>query len=114
MLRYLECSRRSLVKWSSQEALAALDSLAGYLEPLLPITDYVEYGQKDYVIESGMMESTCKQSVDQRLKVGERRWSEGGSVAVAAPKHRMIAILRGMHPISPESQLCLDIRPITR
>ena len=46
--------------------------------------DYVEYREKGFVIGSGMMESTCKQLVGQRLKGSGRQWSEPGAVAMAA------------------------------
>ena len=84
LLRYLKRSRHSRAKGSSREALAALDSLVGYLEPRVAMTDYVEYRQKGYVIGSGMMESSCKQLVSQRLKGSGRQWSEAGAIAMAA------------------------------
>jgi hypothetical protein len=62
----------------------AIDDLIGYLEPRLPITDYVNYRAAGYVIGSGMMESTCKQVVTQRLKGPGMQWSESGAVAMAA------------------------------
>ena len=49
-------------------------------------TRYAEglgYRAKSYVIGSGMMESTCKQIVSQRLKGSGRQWSESGAVAMA-------------------------------
>jgi hypothetical protein len=61
-----------------------LDELMGYVRPRLAITDYVTYGARGYVIGSGMMESTCKQAVGQRLKGAGMKWSEGGAIAMAA------------------------------
>jgi len=45
-------------------------------------TDYVDYRAAGYVIGSGMMESTCKQLVGQRLKGTGMQWSEPGAVAM--------------------------------
>lgn len=82
LLRYLERSLRS--RQASSSGLEALDSLIAYLRPRQAITDYVEYREKGFVIGSGMMESTCKQLVGQRLKGSGRQWSEPGAVAMAA------------------------------
>jgi len=54
----------------------------GYVRPRLPITDYVEYRERGFVIGSGIMESTCKQLVGKRLKGCGRQWSEGGALAM--------------------------------
>jgi len=66
-----------------QEA-AALDVLMEYLSPRLSITEYPRYRAKDYVIGSGMMESSCKQLVGQRLKGTGMQWSEPGALAMTA------------------------------
>jgi hypothetical protein len=86
LLRFLERSRcvRARAAASLPTALKALDSLIEYVGPRLAIMDYVEYRAKGYVIGSGMMESTCKQVVGQRLKGSGRQWSERGAVAMAA------------------------------
>lgn len=84
LLRYLRRSRRSHEAAGAAGKVEALDALIGYLEPRLAMTDYVEYRQKGYTIGSGMMESTCKQVVGQRLKGSGRQWSEAGAVAMAA------------------------------
>jgi len=85
LLRYLERSRRSRsVASPSSKGLDALDALIGYVRPRLPITDYVEYRQRGFVIGSGMMESTCKQLVGKRLKGCGRQWSESGALAMSA------------------------------
>lgn len=62
----------------------ALEGLMGYLRPRLAITDYVDYRQGGYVIGSGMMESSCKQVVGQRLKGPGMQWSEAGALAMSA------------------------------
>jgi hypothetical protein len=65
-------------------AAEALEPLLAYLRPRLAITDYVDYRKADYVIGSGMMESSCKQVVGQRLKGSGMQWSEEGALAMTA------------------------------
>ena len=60
-----------------------MDALIDYVQPLVAITDYVEYCERDFVIGSGMMESTCKQLVGKRLKGCGRQWSEAGALAMS-------------------------------
>ena len=84
LLRYLRRSRNARLTATPSPDLQALDALIGYLEPRRAMTDYVEYRQKGYVIGSGMMESTCKQVVGNRLKGSGRQWSEPGALAMAA------------------------------
>jgi hypothetical protein len=64
--------------------LEPLEELMDYVSPRLGITDYVNYRAKGYVIGSGMIESTCKQVVGQRLKGAGMKWSEPGAIAMAA------------------------------
>jgi len=78
LLRHLERSRPCRV--AGEQAI--LDGLIGYVCPRLAITDYVDYRAAGYVIGSGMMESTCKQLVTQRLKGTGMQWSEAGAVAM--------------------------------
>lgn len=80
LLRHLQRSRK--VRPASEQA--AIDELIGYVQPRLAITDYVEYRAAGYVIGSGMMESTCKQLVAQRLKGPGMQWSEAGALAMTA------------------------------
>lgn len=80
LLRYLERSRAA----RRCDDLDALDDLISYLRPRLAATDYVDYRAAGYVIGSGMMESTCKQLVGQRLKGTGCQWSEAGAVAMTA------------------------------
>lgn len=88
LMRYLARCRRAQASKpggsAGLEALEALDGLISYLRPRVAITDYVEYRAEGLVIGSGMMESTCKQVVGQRLKGSGRQWSEAGAVAMAA------------------------------
>lgn len=65
-------------------ASEALEPLLGYLRPRLEITDYVDYRKAGYTIGSGMMESSCKQVVGQRLKGPGMQWSEEGALAMSA------------------------------
>lgn len=62
----------------------ALDVLINYLRPRMGITDYPSYRKRGFVIGSGMMESSCKQVVGQRLKGTGMQWSEQGALAAAA------------------------------
>jgi len=64
--------------------LDALDGLIAYLRPRVAMTDYVDFRAHGLVIGSGIMESTCKQLVGQRLNGSGRQWSEGGAVAMSA------------------------------
>lgn len=80
LLRHLERSRA--VRPAAEQSV--LDGLIGYLRPRVTHTDYVDYRAAGYVIGSGMMESTCKQVVGQRLKGPGMQWSEAGAVAMAA------------------------------
>jgi hypothetical protein len=83
LLRHLERSlaARPNAQTRHQEALT---DLMNYLRPRLPITDYVAYREKGYVIGSGMMESTCKQVVARRLKGVGMQWSQQGALAMTA------------------------------
>ena len=80
LLRHPERSRA--VRPAAEQSV--LDGLIGYLRPRVGHTDYVDYRAAGYVIGSGMMESTCKQVVGQRLKGPGMQWSEAGAVAMAA------------------------------
>lgn len=80
LLRHLERSRA--LRPAAEQAI--LDELLGYLRPRVGITDYPEYRAAGYVIGSGMMESTCKQVVSQRLKGPGMQWSEAGALAMTA------------------------------
>ncbi len=91
LLRYLQrCRRSHASKEGGSTGLDALDGLIAYLRPRVAITDYVDYRAHGLVIGSGIMESTCKQLVGQRLKGCGRQWSEPGALAMTALiAHRM-------------------------
>lgn len=72
------------LKARGTSAAEALEPLLGYLRPRLAITNYVDYRKAGYAIGSGMMESSCKQAVGQRLKGSGMQWSEEGALAMAA------------------------------
>ena len=80
LVRHLDRSRK--VRAGSDRAM--IDELLGYVRPRVAITDYVEYRAAGFVIGSGMMESTCKQLVSQRLKGPGMQWSERGALAMTA------------------------------
>lgn len=80
LLRHLERSRSA--RPAAEHVI--LDGLIDYVRPRLSITDYVDYRAAGYTIGSGLMESTCKQLVGQRLKGPGMQWSESGAVAMTA------------------------------
>lgn len=85
LLRYLErCHRGHGTPAGGAAKQKFLEDLMTYLRPRVPITDYVEYRARGWVIGSGIMESTCKQLVGKRLKGHGRQWSERGAVAMTA------------------------------
>lgn len=76
-------------------ASEAIEPLLDYLRPRLAITEYVDYRKAGYVIGSGMMESSCKQTVGRRLKGSGMQWSEEGALAMTAlVAHRMNGTLK--------------------
>jgi hypothetical protein len=87
------------------QAAEALEPLLGYLRPRLAITDYVDYRKAGYVIGSGMMESSCKQVVGQRLKGPGMQWSEQGALAMSS----LVA-----HRLNGTLQAFWDSRPLQR
>jgi hypothetical protein len=64
--------------------VTALEDLIDYVRPGVAMTEYRRYRAAGYVIGSGMMESTCKQVVGERLKGVGMQWSEEGAIAMAA------------------------------
>jgi hypothetical protein len=62
----------------------AVESLLGYFQARLEITDYPSYRRRGWQIGSGMIESTAKQLVGLRLKGPGMHWSEAGALAVTA------------------------------
>jgi hypothetical protein len=91
LLLHLERCRKSRGPASAE----ALDPLLAYLRPRLAITDYVLYREAGCIIGSGMIESSCKQVVGQRLKGPGMLWSEQGAVAMSAlVSHRLNGTLK--------------------
>jgi hypothetical protein len=91
LLQHLERSRAArqsagTTKHSSAgtATLEPLDTLMNYLRPRRHMTDYSDYRAAGYIIGSGMMESTCKHLVANRLKGSGRQWHESGAVAMTA------------------------------
>lgn len=83
LLKHLERSRAARSS-AGAAGLEPLDTLIHYLRPRLHMTDYSEYLAAGYAIGSGMMESTCKHLVGNRLKGSGRQWHESGAVAMTA------------------------------
>jgi hypothetical protein len=63
---------------------AALQKLYNYLHTRGDSTDYPTYRAKDWQIGTGMIESTAKQLVGQRLKGPGMHWSPEGATAITA------------------------------
>lgn len=83
LLKHLERSRAARAS-AGPTALESLDTLMNYLRPRMHMTDYADYRAAGYAIGSGMMESTCKHLVGNRLKGSGRQWHESGAVAMTA------------------------------
>lgn len=83
LLKHLERSRAARAS-ARPATLEPLDTLMNYLRPRLHKTDYSDYRAKGYAISSGMMESTCKHLVGNRLKGSGRQWHESGAIHMTA------------------------------
>jgi hypothetical protein len=68
----------------------AVDALIGYVHPREGRLEYPKYRARDWQIGSGMMESTARQLVGQRLKGPGMHWSEAGALAVTALRAQTI------------------------
>lgn len=62
----------------------ALEKLIQYLSGHICRTAYPAYRTSGWQIGTGMMESTCKQLVGQRLKGPGMHWTEQGAIAITA------------------------------
>jgi hypothetical protein len=98
LLLHLERCRRA----RGAAGAKAVDPLLDYLRPRLVLTDYVDYRKAGYVIGSGMMESSCKQVVGQRLKGCGMQWSEEGALAMTSlVAHRLNGTLHAFWASRP-------------
>lgn len=70
----------------SDSAQTAVEKLIGYVAERIDRMDYPTYCQHGWQIGTGMIESTCKQVVGQRLKGPGMHWSERGALAMTALK----------------------------
>jgi hypothetical protein len=69
-----------------EPAQTAIDQLIHYVAPRVDRMNYPAYRQHGWQIGTGMIESTCKQLVGQRLKGTGMHWSEHGALAMTALK----------------------------
>jgi hypothetical protein len=69
---------------SRRQTAEGLEELVNYLSPRVEFTKYEALKKQEYSIGSGMIESTCKQVVGERLKGPGMQWSEAGAIAMAA------------------------------
>lgn len=82
---------KTLVSWLELQKTArrggprqAIEELIAYLSGKIHLTDYPTYRASGWQIGTGMIESTCKQLVGQRLKGPGMHWTESGAIAVTA------------------------------
>jgi hypothetical protein len=75
---------RTVIKPLRGQKRAAVQSLLDYLEPRQQQTDYPRFRSQGWQIGSGMIESTARQLVGQRLKGPGQHWTEAGALAVTA------------------------------
>ena len=71
---------------TTDAARLAIDKLIGYVAERADRMDYPVYRARGWQIGTGMIESTCKQVVGQRLKGPGMHWSEHGAIAMTALK----------------------------
>jgi hypothetical protein len=75
---------KSQVPSRRSKCRTALEKLIHYLSGHICRTAYPAYRASGWQIGTGMMESTCKQLVGQRLKGPGMHWTEQGAIAVTA------------------------------
>jgi hypothetical protein len=71
---------------TTESAQTAIEKLIGYVAERVDRMDYPTYRAHGWQIGTGMIESTCKQVVGQRLKGPGMHWSESGALAMTALK----------------------------
>lgn len=76
--------QQSLV--TTDPARAAIEKLIGYVAERVDRMDYPTYRRHGWQIGTGLIESTCKQVVGQRLKGPGMHWCESGALAMTALK----------------------------
>ena len=69
---------------TSEHGGTALEPLINYVATKAHLMNYPEYRSHDWQIGTGMVESTCKQLVGQRLKGPGMHWTEQGALAITA------------------------------
>lgn len=74
-------SERALRRGAKRQAV---EGLIRYLQPKLDRTDYPTYRNRGWSIGTGMIESTAKQLVGQRLKGPGMHWCPEGATAITA------------------------------
>lgn len=71
---------------TTEPARTAIEKLIGSVGERVDRMDYPTYRQRGWQIGTGMIESTCKQVVGQRLKGPGMHWRESGTLAMTALK----------------------------
>jgi len=80
LLRSLNASKRH----RDGQQVKALVELIGFIKPRIERIDYPALLEAGYRVDSGPIESACKNVVQARMKLAGMRWSRPGAVAAAA------------------------------
>ena len=74
--------KKSKARLSNETKICAVDKLLGFLTPRVERMDYPSLLAGDYRIDSGPIESSCKNVVQARMKCSGMRWSRRGGSAM--------------------------------
>jgi len=74
--------KKSKARLSNETKICAMDKLLGFLMPRVERMDYPSLLAGSYRIDSGPIESSCKNVVQARMKCSGMRWSRHGGSAM--------------------------------
>jgi len=80
--RLVNLMRKSKAGLSEEHKVAAVGKLLGFLQTRVDRMEYQRLLEKGYRIDSGPIESSCKNVVQARLKACGMRWSRKGACAM--------------------------------
>lgn len=69
-------------RYRDEEQVQALVKLIGFIKPRIDRMDYPTLIQQRYRVDSGPIESACRNVVQARMKMAGMRWSRNGAVAM--------------------------------
>ena len=69
-------------RYRDEEQVQALVKLTGLIKPRIDRMDYPTLIQQRYRVDSGPIESACRNVVQARMKMAGMRWSRNGAVAM--------------------------------